>query len=148
MPYVELDAFHHGPNWTDVPTDEFRKQVAAAVAAHGWVVDGNYAKARDLIWGRVETVLWLDYPFPVMLGRLMRRTFGRCIRREEIWHGNREILWRHLCTRDSLFWWLITTYRQRRAECDQLFSDPAYQHLTRIRLKSHREAQAILDSLG
>ena len=27
VPYVELDALHHGPNWTEASADEFRARV-------------------------------------------------------------------------------------------------------------------------
>jgi len=72
VPYVELDALHHGPNWTETPTDVFRERVAELITGDGWVVDGTYSKSRDLVWSRTQTVLWLDYPLPVILTRLTR----------------------------------------------------------------------------
>src|SRR5829696_3668205 len=37
--YVELDALHHGPNWSAPTAEEFRRRVRAALAAapEGWV---------------------------------------------------------------------------------------------------------------
>src|SRR5687768_7376450 len=44
LAYVELDALHHGPNWSAPSAAEFRARVGSALAAapQGWVVDGNY----------------------------------------------------------------------------------------------------------
>jgi len=48
VPHLELDAVHHQPGWEPLPTDEFRRVVAARAAAGGWVIDGNYGRVRDL----------------------------------------------------------------------------------------------------
>ncbi len=63
VPYVELDAIFHQRGWVPLPGDEFTARVAAAVAADGWVIDGNYSKAtHPLVWPRADTVIWLDLP--------------------------------------------------------------------------------------
>ena len=49
VPHVELDALHWEPNWTMAELDVFRRRVARQVSADGWVIDGNYAKVRDLV---------------------------------------------------------------------------------------------------
>ena len=54
MPYVELDAIIHQPNWVDLPTDDFRACVSEVVASEGWVLDGNYPVVRDRC-GNAET---------------------------------------------------------------------------------------------
>jgi hypothetical protein len=51
VPCIELDAIHHGPNWTEIPISELRRIVTELVAGETWVIDGNYRKVRDLIWG-------------------------------------------------------------------------------------------------
>jgi adenylate kinase family enzyme len=143
-PYYELDAFNHRPNWTEAPLEEFRALVAEAAAGERWVIDGNYSKARDLVLARADTVVWLDYPLPVILGRLTRRTLRRCLRREELWHGNREHLATHLFTRNSLFLWVLQTYRRRRRQFQELSADPRNAHIQFIRLGSPRQAEAWL----
>ncbi len=64
IPFVELDAIFHQPNWTELPDDEFRARVREAVAADAWVVDGNYGVVRPIVLGRATTVVWLDYSRP------------------------------------------------------------------------------------
>ena len=42
VPYVELDALHHGPNWTAALAPELRRRILTAIDDHrGWVVDGT-----------------------------------------------------------------------------------------------------------
>ena len=114
---VELDALHHGPNWSEPPLEEFRRRVEEATAASGWVVDGNYdSKLGELVLRRAELVVWLDPPLRTILARLWRRTSGRIRDRTELWSGNRES-WRNaLRGRYSLFLWAIRTHRRLRRE--------------------------------
>jgi adenylate kinase family enzyme len=115
LPHVELDALFWGPDWTPVPSDLFRARVAEAVAGDEWVLDGGYAIVRDLTWHRVDTVVWLDYPMPLVFWRYLRRTISRIRTGREFWPGtgNRESL-RHALARDSLAWWIVSTHRPRR----------------------------------
>src|SRR5687768_13420816 len=81
LPHVELDALHWEPDWVEVPDDIFRSRVTDLVATEGWVVDGNYSVVRDMVWARADTIVWLDYRFPLVFGRALRRTAGRVFRR-------------------------------------------------------------------
>lgn len=88
LPYVELDSLHHGPNWT--PLASFEGGVDAFIAGPQWVSEWQYSVVRDRMLGRADTLVWLDYPRRVALGRLVKRTIGRRIRREVLWNGNVE----------------------------------------------------------
>lgn len=90
IPYVELDAIHHGANWTEIPEFELRRIVTGLVAGEAWVIDGNYRKVRNLIWGRATTVVWVDPSRLVVMAQVIRRSFLRAVTRQELWHGNRE----------------------------------------------------------
>jgi adenylate kinase family enzyme len=147
LPHVELDALHWNPNWAEAPLAVFRQRVAQALAGDAWVVDGNYSKARDLIWSRVELVVWLDYALPRILWQLLQRTLRRTLLREELWSGNRERFLNQFFSRDSLFWWVLTTYRRRRAEYQALFAQPQYADLTIVRLPSPRATRDWLKTL-
>ncbi|MDP9355768.1 MAG: adenylate kinase [Chloroflexota bacterium] len=93
LPHVELDALHHGPNWSEPSVDDFRARVREAMAAttDGWVIDGNYdSKLGDTVVGAADVIIWLDLPFWVKLRRLWNRTFHRLRTGAELWNGNRE----------------------------------------------------------
>jgi adenylate kinase family enzyme len=136
IPHIELDALNWGPNWTMRPADEFRANVDQATSDDSWVVDGNYSRARDMLWTRADSVVWLDYPLPLVFWRLLWRTLRRTLTRETLWHGNQERLWTQFFTRDSLFLWAFQTYSRRRREYPILLKTPEYSHLAAYRFHS------------
>jgi adenylate kinase family enzyme len=142
--HVELDALHWQPNWTEAPPDKFRDRVRHAVEIDAWVVDGNYSIVRDIVWSRADTIVWLDYPLPVILWRLLRRTVRRMVTRQELWSGNREDLRTALFSRDSIFLWTLRTHWKNRRTYGAVSQDPAIAHLTVVRLRSPRACAAWL----
>ena len=112
------------------------------------MADGNYSVVRDVVWPRATAIVWLDYPFPLTFWRLFRRTIGRAVRRTELWNGNRESLWEHLFTRDSLLLWAIQTHWSRRRRYRVTFKLPEYNHLTVFHVRRARAADALLDSIA
>jgi adenylate kinase family enzyme len=144
VPHVELDALSWEPNWVAAPPDVFRERVAAAVAAETWVVDGNYSAARDLIWARADTVVWLDLPFRVVMWRVVSRTARRLATREVLWNGNRESL-RTAVSRDSIILWALTTYRRRRRDYPSALA--ANPHLRVERLRTAAEVRRFLAAI-
>jgi adenylate kinase family enzyme len=148
-PHVELDGLFHGPNWTPAERDVFRARVSEAIAAPAWVTDGNYSSVlRDLIWSAADVVVWLDYPFRIVIWRLFLRTMRRGLRREELWNGNRESLRSHFFTRDSLFLWAQKTHWKHRRDWPVAFESPEMAHVPIVRLRSPREADAWLRRLA
>jgi adenylate kinase family enzyme len=145
---VELDSIHWGPNWTPLPLEVFRERVRQALDADAWVIDGNYSKVRDIVWGRAHTVVWLDYPLSVIMGRVIRRTLHRTLTREELWSGNQERFWEAFFGRDSIVRWSLSTYGRRRKEYPVLFSQPEYAHLNVIRLPSPGATRKWLNGQG
>ncbi|MBI3944252.1 MAG: adenylate kinase [Chloroflexi bacterium] len=148
IPFIELDAIFWGPNWTAVPAEVFYTRTAHALNGDAWIVDGNYGKVRDITWGRAHSIIWLDFSLAVIMARLFRRTMKRLIRKEELWHGNRERWQTHFFSRDSLFLWALQTYHRRRAEYKALFRQPEYAHLNIIHLPSPQAADTWLAGLS
>lgn len=147
--FIELDALHWEPNWTEAPLEVFRGRVETATQAPAWVVAGNYRIVRDIVWSRAEAVIWLDYPFLIVLRQLTRRTFTRWWTQELLWGTNRENLWTHfkLWSEESLFHWLIKTYWRRKREIPALLSLPEHGNLRLIHFKHPNETEAWLDGL-
>ena len=115
VPFHELDALNHGPDWTEATAPELHARVEPLVAGDAWVVDGVYrAKLGDLVLERAELVVWLDLPLAVWLPRLLRRTLGRIVRGEELWNGNRESWRSAFWGRESLLWFALRSHRERR----------------------------------
>jgi adenylate kinase family enzyme len=147
LPHIELDAVHWGPNWTEPPVELFRQKTGEALRGDRWVADGNYGKVRDLVWGRAELLVWLDYALPLVMARLIRRTLRRGFTRVELWNGNRERLL-DMFTRDSLVLWALQSHRRHRREYPARFQLSEYEHLQVARLRSPRAAEEWLARLG
>jgi adenylate kinase family enzyme len=138
---IELDALHHGPNWTEPPLQVFRDRVAGALTGDKWVVDGNYSKVRDIVWAKADAVIWLDYPLRIVLWRLFRRTIKRLITHETLWESENRESWRaQFLSRESLFLWALKSYRKHRKNYPNVFQQPEFAHLHIIRLRSPKSA--------
>jgi adenylate kinase family enzyme len=98
---LELDGLYQQPNWTPLEIEEFRVRVESFVQQPGWVVDGNYSHVRDILWPLASTILIIDLPKRVVMTRVIKRTFLRIMKREELWNGNRES-WRNALSRDPM----------------------------------------------
>src|SRR5690349_12714115 len=85
VPFLELDAYFWQPGWVQVSKEVFRQKVGDAIAADAWVAGGNFSLARDVIWERADTLVWLDYPLRLTLWRLFKRTVKRIVTRENLW---------------------------------------------------------------
>jgi adenylate kinase family enzyme len=60
VPFIEVDALNHGPEWLEVSADDLRARVDEALAAapEGWVVDATYAgKLGTLFYERADTLV-------------------------------------------------------------------------------------------
>jgi len=144
VPFVEMDALVHGPNWAETPDDELRAQVEPILNGDGWVVDGSYrSKLGDLVLDRAEVVVWLDQPIRVWLPRLLRRTRRRIHGDEPLWNDNRETWRSALWGRESLVVWALRMHFARRRRYPE--------HLVSynvVRLRSPREVSGWLANVG
>jgi adenylate kinase family enzyme len=144
-PHIELDALFWGPDWQPQPAEEFQRNVAQAAAGDCWVADGNYGSVRDALWSRATTIIWLNYPFPIVMWRVLLRTLRRCLTREALWHGNRESLWRSFFTRDSILVWAMKTHSRRQREFAALRASGQYAQLEWVEFRWPVEVEKWLE---
>jgi adenylate kinase family enzyme len=149
VPHIELDAIYHQPNWTPLDEGEFRRRIADMVAEESWVADGNYSMVRDLVWGAADTVVVLAYTRPLVMRRIVARTFGRMWRGQELWNGNRE-RWTNLLSLNpekNIILWSWHTYAKNHQRYMEALSDPECAHLRFHRFLYPEEAAEFLSSL-
>ncbi|UYO95735.1 AAA family ATPase [Microbacterium sp. M28] len=147
--HVEIDALFHGPNWT--PRPEFLDDVRAFAAEERWVTEWQYtSKGTDEILApRADLLIWLDYPWRLVRGRLLRRTVKRRMLRTPLWNGNVEPpMWKLTAwtgENDILRWQSETRHKwdERMPEITNRFP-----HLRIVRLRHPREADAWLAHVG
>lgn len=144
VPFVELDALVHGPGWVETSDDDLRAQVEPILASDGWVIDGAYRrKLGDLVLDSADVVVWLDLPIRVWLPRLIRRTWRRIRRREQLWNGNTESLRLAIWGRESLFVWAFRSHFRLRREWPLALAHPNV-----VRLRTPCEVKSFLENAG
>lgn len=146
-PRLELDAVHWLPGWTPQAAEPFRERVSDFVSGPNWIVDGNYSRVQDLVFARADTVVWLDFPLPLVFARLIRRSVRRSLIREELWNGNRETLRHALFSWDGLPLWILRTHAKKNRRYVEAMDDPDL-HARWVRLRSPRELEIWLASIG
>jgi adenylate kinase family enzyme len=150
LPHIELDAINWQSGWRDLTRhdpEEFVRRVAEAIKAEAWVLDGNYGPVRDMVWPRATHLVWLDYERPVIMARVISRTFVRALLRTELWAGNRE-RWRQLLRPSHPIRWAWSTWERRRRETAERLTQRECAHLVVLRLRRPREVQRALDLLA
>ncbi len=146
VPHVEMDALNWQRGWQPIERAEFRRRVDTATSAPGWVSDGNYREVRDLVWGRAQVLVWLDYPLTLILWRLLCRSLRRISTHEELWNGNRESVRGLFFSSDSLFVYAVRSRPELRRNI-ALAAAHDYPHLTLVHLTGPRDTRLWLAGL-
>ena len=144
---TEIDSYQHLPGWTERPHEELCELMAEVVEKDSWVIDGNYQKVMGPHQHKADLIVWLDYSFLTVFGRLFYRTMRRMITREELWSGNRETFFKQFFTRDSILWWMITTHKRRRDQCAEQEREFADSDVEFVRFRKPRDAESWLRNL-
>jgi adenylate kinase family enzyme len=139
------------PNWQPTPMDEFRRRVDEATSASGWVLAGSYSKQWDISWGRAEAIVWLDIGLPLIVARILRRSYQRWRSGELLWGTNRERLLPQLKVwdeRTSLVAWAVRHHATKRRDYEAAMRDERWRHLRFHRFRSNDEAEQWTKTLG
>ena len=146
--FVELDALNWLPDWVglnDTDPDELERRFEHATRGDAWVVAGSYTRfAQRTFWRRLDTVVWLDLPVPLLVWRVLRRSWRRWRTKELLWGTNIERFWPHLALwrgDDSLVYWVISAQRGKRKGMRAAMADPRWAHIRFIRLASVDEIE-------
>ncbi len=143
-PHVELDALFWEPGWIKADPARFRDRVSEVLSGDFWVADGNYREVRDIVWGRADTVVWLDLPLRVVLGRIVPRSIRRAALRERLWGSNTETF-SSLLGRDSIVLFAVGAHKRQRASYPALLR--SLEGVEVVHLRSAGQAEEWLDSV-
>ena len=149
-PHVELDAINWLPGWTERDHEGFRALVAEATAGDRRVVSGNYlSRMHDILWGRADTVIWLDLPLHLTIYRQLTRSWRRWRSNELLWGTNYERFFPQLKVWDpnSLPGFAIRNRPKQRRMLIEAMADPRWAHIRFVRLTSQREIDRFVASL-
>lgn len=150
IPHTELDSINHQANWTPIDPDEFRKTVHKITRQDSWIFCGNYFNDLGLdFWKKADTVIWCDYPFPVVFWRLLRRTLRRGLTKEELWNGNRENIVTNFLSRKSIFLWAFKARKKQKNRYGEIFSNPSrLAGVQLVRLRSEADLNNFLSRVN
>ncbi|HEV7950781.1 MAG TPA: AAA family ATPase [Glaciihabitans sp.] len=145
IPYSELDRLYHGPNWTQRTT--FLADVSELANNDAWVTEWQYRSARVILEPAADTLVWLDFPLPIVLLRLIRRTVWRRLTHHTLWAGNTEPpLWHFVSGKDNVLRWAIRSHSSYRTTIPALAA--ANPQLRVVQLRRPAEAQRWLTALS
>ena len=147
-PCIELDSIHWRPAWQPRPEEEFRQMVSEVVSGERWVIDGNYSRVRDIVWARGTTIIWLNYPFRIVLWRALCRSVKRAATQEELFSGNRESFRKSFFSRESIILWVISSHHRLRRNYRRILDNGDYPHLRVIELRNPAQTERLIDSIG
>jgi adenylate kinase family enzyme len=148
VPFVELDAHQHRPDWEQSTPEELRVSVSAALdaAPEGSVVDGNYyTPLGGTVLDRADTLVHLDPSLPLAFARVLWRTTWRAALRRELWNGNRESFRNMLFSRYSMPLWVLKQHARFRRRIPEIAAQ--HPHLQVVRIATRRQADAWLQSI-
>ncbi|MHB8635688.1 MAG: AAA family ATPase [Fimbriimonadaceae bacterium] len=128
LPYHAIDNLTFEPGWVQVPPEKQREVIAAVVAGDAWVIDAGYSQWLDVVLRRVDLIVGLDYPPPLIFFRLLRRTLLRLVDGKPICNGNRETL-RMMLSRESILLWFFKSYKRKRSRMRGWAANPPCQVL-------------------
>jgi len=94
---------------------EYRDALAALARGSRWILDGAPYYEDDLIYGAADTVIILDYPRPLVMWRVLRRSVAVELSRRTVGahHPSGPRAW---LDREHPLRWAWTSHRQRHEE--------------------------------
>jgi len=145
--YINADEIFWLPDWVQRPKPEYRSILTRKMSGDGWVYDGNIGSNRSITLPRVDTLIWLDYSWPVTMSRLLKRTVRRAWTKVEVFSGNAESWRQSFASKDSILLYACGAFGDYRARYRKMFADPPEHVCHAVRLASPRHAEAFVQSL-
>lgn len=142
LPHVEIDQLYFTPDYR--VRDTFAADLATALAQPGWILDDWGApESWDSVWAAADTLVWIDLPFGIPFRRAVRRTWRRLRDRYVRPNGLRET-WLGWMTPRHPVVLSLTSHRRFRRRIEGRISDPRFQHLTVVRLRTTKDVEELL----
>jgi len=149
LPCLELDAIFWDAGWQHRDNAEALGLLANFLngpGANGWVIDGNWNGRLGDTLRDADAIVWLDFPRPLVMRRVIWRTLWRGVTRRELWHGNRERL-SNMFRRDpeqNIILWAWIDHATKRV----LYGERVARDERIVRMQSPTQAKRWLRELG
>ncbi|MCG0065999.1 adenylate kinase [Streptomyces tricolor] len=137
-PHTDLDDILFTPDGP-LPLPEFRRQAGEVTQADAWIVEGNFSKLADVVWHRADVLVWLDFPLPLIMYRIVRRSLCQLTGHDDSPQAQRLTWSKAFFNRRSLLRTAIRKYRNNRPRYAQQVSETAALGVKVVRLRSPHE---------
>jgi len=136
-------------NWVELSKEDLRKELSDILRdKESWIIDGSYGKVRDIVWQDVDIIIWLNFPFYLIMYRYFIRTIKRIISKEQLFGANNVETFRmQFFSTDSLFLWILKTFWSRKKRYEGLFEEQRKRGKKIIVVKSVRELDRVVNRL-
>ncbi|MFI8234922.1 adenylate kinase [Streptomyces sp. NPDC085900] len=138
LPHTDLDDLLFTPMGA-LPLPEFRRQAGEITQQDAWIVEGNFSKLADVVWHRADVLVWLDFPLPLILYRIVRRSLRQLTGREDSPQAHRLTWGKAFFNRRSLLRTAIRKYRNNRPRYAKQVAETAALGVEVVRLRSPHE---------
>lgn len=140
---IDLDDLYFLPNWVEKQKYAFINDVDSELKKNNeWIVTGSYQSLlKETVWLEATTIVWLDYPFNLIIRRYFIRTFRRVFLKEKCCGENYETLAKTF-SKESLFLWIFKTYWQRKERMKN-WKETIFSHKKWIILKTPKEENSL-----
>jgi adenylate kinase family enzyme len=123
LPWYSVDDLAWEPGWVQVPDEVQRTNIVAICTQEEWVLDTAYSAWVDIPLATADLVVGLDFPRWISLGRLLRRSLVRLIRRTSVCNGNVESIGA-LLSKDSIVVWHFKSFKRKQQRMRRWQADP------------------------
>ena len=142
LPFIASDHFYWEPGWKVALSEKIHQQLSEVIRREAWVLDGNFDDEREFVWCRADCIIWLDYSWLTIFGRIAFRNFFWLITQQPTWSGNRVTLPRVL----SSICHTIKSYPSKRRLYPRWLAELS--SVVSYRFRTNREAEAWLQHLN
>ena len=73
LPVYHLDQIWWLPGWVTKSREEFDRELSVILQRDEWIIDGNYQRTLPERLKYADTVIFLDYPRWLCIGRVLKR---------------------------------------------------------------------------
>ena len=56
--YIEMDELNWKSNWVESTNKDFFEKLKKKLSSENWILDGNYFKAQDIKWEKINQVIF------------------------------------------------------------------------------------------
>ncbi|MBH5333319.1 adenylate kinase [Streptomyces pactum] len=139
-PHTNLDDILFTPDGP-LPLEEFRRQAGEVTRHNRWIVEGNFSKLADVVWHRADVLVWLDFPLPVIVYRVVRRSLRQLAGHDDSPQAKRLTWSTAFFSRRSLLRTAVRKYRNNRPRYARQVAETAGLGIEVVRLRSPREVE-------